>query len=151
MTTLVLDARALIALDRNDRSAWAMLRNAADDSAEVSVPAGVIAQAWRDGSRQALLARALAHCDEIPLDGPLARATGLLCAHAGTADIIDASVAVIAAGVLRVEVCARGEVAHQAAIVLAARPTRCEPQGGRVSGGEPSQRPCHRVAAWRSL
>ena len=97
MTTLVLDAGALIALDRNDRSVWAMLRNAADDFAEVSVPAGVIAQAWRDGSRQALLARALAHCDEVPLDGPLARATGLLCGHAGTADIVDASVAVIAA------------------------------------------------------
>ena len=97
MTTLVLDTGALIALDRNDRSVWAMLRNAADDSAEVSVPACVIARAWRPGSRQALLARALAHCDEVPLDGPLARATGLLCGQAGTADIVDASVAVIAA------------------------------------------------------
>jgi hypothetical protein len=97
MTTLVLDAGALIALDRNARSVWAMLRNAADDSAEVSVPAGVIAQAWRDGRRQALLARALAHCDEVPLDGPLARATGLLCGVAGTADIVDGSVALIAA------------------------------------------------------
>lgn len=97
MTTLVLDAGALIALDRNDRSAWALLRNAADDSAEVAVPTGVIAQAWRDGSRQALLARALSHCDEIPLDGVLARASGLLCGRAGTADIVDSSVAVVAA------------------------------------------------------
>lgn len=97
MTALVLDAGALIALDRNDRSVWAMLRNAADDSAEVSVPAGVIAQAWRDGGRKALLARALGHCDEVPLDGPLARATGLLCGCAGTADIVDAFVALIAA------------------------------------------------------
>ena len=97
MTTLVLDAGALIALDRNDRSVWAMLRNAADDSAEVSVPAGVIAQAWRNGRRQALLARALAHCDDVPLDGPLARATGLLCGQARTADIVDASVALVAA------------------------------------------------------
>ena len=97
MTALVLDAGALIALDRNDRSVWAMLRNAADDSAQVSVPAGVIAQAWRDGSRQALLARALGHCDEVPLEGSLARATGLLCGRANTADIVDASVALIAA------------------------------------------------------
>lgn len=97
MTALVLDAGALIALDRNDRSVWAMLRNAADDSAQVSVPAGVVAQAWRDGSRQALLARALTHCDEVPLEGSLARATGLLCGRAGTADIVDASVALIAA------------------------------------------------------
>lgn len=97
MTALVLDTGALIALDRNDRTVWAMLRNAADDSAQVSVPAGVIAQAWRDGSRQALLARALAHCDEVPLEGALARATGLLCGRANTADIVDASVALIAA------------------------------------------------------
>lgn len=97
MTALVFDAGALIALDRNDRSVWAMLRNAADDSATVSVPAGVIAQAWRDGSRQALLARALVHCDEVPLEGSLARATGLLCGRANTADIVDASVALIAA------------------------------------------------------
>lgn len=97
MTALVLDAGALIALDRNDRSVWAMLRNAADDSAHVSVPGGAIAQAWRDGSRQALLARALVHCDEVPLEGSLARATGLLCGRANTADIVDASVALIAA------------------------------------------------------
>ncbi len=82
MTTLVLDTGALIALDRNDRTVWAMLRNAADDSAQVSVAAGVIAQAWRDGSRQALLARALTLCDEVPLEGALARATGLLCGRA---------------------------------------------------------------------
>ncbi len=97
MTALVLDTGALIALDRNDRSVWAILRNAADNFAPVSVPAGVVAQAWRDGSRQALLARALVHCDEIPLEGSLARATGLLCGRAGTADIVDASVALIAA------------------------------------------------------
>ncbi len=97
MTGLVLDTGALIALDRNDRTVWAMLRNAADDSAQVFVPAGVIAQAWRDGSRQALLSRALTHCDEVPLEGSLARATGLLCGRAGTADIVDASVALVAA------------------------------------------------------
>jgi hypothetical protein len=97
MTALVLDTGALIALDRNDRTVWAMLRNAVDESAQVSVAAGVIAQAWSDGARQALLARALAHCDEVPLEGSLARATGLLCGRAGTADIVDASVALIAA------------------------------------------------------
>lgn len=101
MTALVLDAGALIALDRNDRTAWAMLRVAADDGDLVQVPAGVIAQAWRDGPRQALLSRALAHCDEVPLDGALARAAGLLCGQSGTTDVIDASVAVTAAGVAR--------------------------------------------------
>jgi hypothetical protein len=101
VTVLVLDAGALIALDRNDRVVWAMLRVAADDASTVQVPAGAIAQAWRDGRRQALLSRALAHCDEVPLDGVVARAAGLLCGQAGTADVIDASVAVTAAGIAR--------------------------------------------------
>jgi hypothetical protein len=106
MTALVLDAGALIALDHNDRTVWAMLRNAADDTSEVSVPAGAIAQAWRDGARQALLARSLKHCDEVPLDGPVARASGILCGDASTADIVDASIAVVSAARSR-----RGDVA----------------------------------------
>ena len=103
MTALILDAGALIALDRNDRKVWAMLRNAADDTSEISVPAGAIAQAWRDGARQALLARALKHCTEVPLDGPLARASGVLCGQAATADIVDASITVLAAARSRSE------------------------------------------------
>ncbi len=103
MTALVLDAGALIALDRNDRVVWAMLRVAADDASTVQVPAGAIAQAWRDGRRQALLSRALAHWDDVPLDGVVARAAGLLCGRAGTADVIDASVALTAAGLARHE------------------------------------------------
>ena len=103
MTALVLDAGALIALDRNDRAVWAMLRVAADDASTVQVPAGAIAQAWRDGRRQALLSRALAHCDEVTLDGVVARAAGLLCGRARTADVIDASVALTAAGLARHE------------------------------------------------
>ena len=103
MTALVLDAGALIALDRNDRIVWAMLRVAADDGSTIQVPTGAIAQAWRDGARQALLSRALAHCDEVPLDGLMARAAGLLCGRAGTADVIDASIAVTAAAIARHE------------------------------------------------
>ncbi|WP_423915997.1 twitching motility protein PilT [Candidatus Poriferisodalis sp.] len=97
MTALVLDAGALIALDRNNRDMWARLY-AADKAGDiVATPAGAIAQTWRGGRRQALLSRALMHCDEIALDGPIARACGRLCAGTGTADVIDASVAVAAA------------------------------------------------------
>ncbi|MFT7600566.1 MAG: hypothetical protein ACI8TP_003509 [Acidimicrobiales bacterium] len=103
MTALVLDAGALIALDRNDREVWAMLRVAADDSSIVQVPAGVIGQAWRDGARQALLARALQHCDEVALEGTAARAAGLLCGRTSTADVIDASIAIAAAVLSRTE------------------------------------------------
>ena len=101
--SIVLDAGALIALDRNDRKMWAALRVAADEGKPVYVPAGVIAQAWRDGTRQALLSRALRHCDEVTLDGVVARAAGLLCGQAGTVDVIDASVALTAGTLARSE------------------------------------------------
>jgi hypothetical protein len=101
VSSLVLDAGALIALDRNDREVWAILRVASDDSELIQVPAGAIAQAWRDGRRQVLLTRALRHCDEVSLDGALARTAGLLCGQSRTADIVDASVALAAAGLAR--------------------------------------------------
>ncbi len=96
MTAIVLDAGALMALEQDDRRMWELLREAADTEEIVQVPAGVIAQAWRDGSRQVLLVRALAHCDEIPLDGVDARNSGELCGRAGSTDVIDASVVVTA-------------------------------------------------------
>ena len=101
MSSLVLDAGALIALDRHDREVWAMLRMATDDARLVQVPAGAIAQAWRHGRRQVLSTRALRHCDEVALDGAIARAAGLLCGNSKTADIVDASVAIAAAGLAR--------------------------------------------------
>lgn len=100
---LVLDAGALIALDRNDREVWALLRVAADAGGIVQVPAGVIAQAWRGGRRQVLLSRALRHCHDVALDGVAARAAGLLCGRTGSSDVIDASVAVTAAALARSE------------------------------------------------
>lgn len=103
MTALVLDAGALIALDRDDRTAWSRLRAIKEAGGLVAVPAGVIAQAWRGGRRQALLSRALGHCDEVVLDGAMARACGRLCARTGTSDVIDASVAVTAAELARYE------------------------------------------------
>jgi hypothetical protein len=101
VNSLVLDAGALIALDRNDRDVWAILRVASDDSELIQVPAGAIAQAWRDAPRQVLLTRALRHCDEVSLDGALARTAGLLCGQSRTADIVGASVALAAAGLAR--------------------------------------------------
>ena len=98
MNTLVLDTGALIALDRNDLRVWTALRDAVTADDNIRVPSGAIAQAWRDGARQVLLARALSHCDEVVLAGSFARASGLLCGRASTADVIDASVALTVAG-----------------------------------------------------
>lgn len=94
---LVFDAGALIALERNDRKMWARLRIAARDEIDVVVPNGVLAQVWRETPRQARLAQALAKTTPGSFD-LVAKASGELCRVAGTADPIDASVALAAAG-----------------------------------------------------
>lgn len=76
----------------------ALLQELQKRSGRAHVPAGVVGQAWRDGTRQALLARFLrsSHVEIIALDGELARACGELCSAAGTTDVIDASVVLVA-------------------------------------------------------
>lgn len=91
---LVLDAGALIALERADRRVVRLLELAA----EVHVPAAIVAQVWRNPARQVRLVRVLA-AEEVTiaaLDGPEARAVGQLCAATGTSDVADASVALLA-------------------------------------------------------
>lgn len=95
--TLVLDAGALIQVDRGNREVLAALEAAFDRGEAVHVPAGVIGQAWRKPDRQALLSRTLKRCDEVDLDGTMARAGGQLCGRAATSDVIDASVALAVA------------------------------------------------------
>jgi hypothetical protein len=86
------DAGALVAADRGERRMWA--RHCALLSArEVpTVPAPVVAQAWRGGSRQVLLSRLLAGCEVEALDDNRARSVGALAGRASTTDIVDACV-----------------------------------------------------------
>jgi predicted nucleic acid-binding protein len=62
------------------------------------VPAGVVAQAWRDGARQLRIARLLRSVSVAitALDDDEARAVGALCRQTGAFDVIDASVALLA-------------------------------------------------------
>lgn len=92
----VLDAGALIALDRGDRDAWALLTEVHRCGDRPVVPAPVVAQAWRDGSRQARLARVLSGAKLVPADGPLSRRSGELLGLARTSDVLDALVALTA-------------------------------------------------------
>ena len=46
---IVLDAGALIALDRGDKRMIALLQRALAQRRTFRVPAGVVGQAWRDG------------------------------------------------------------------------------------------------------
>lgn len=96
MSRIVLDAGALIALDRNDRALWVALKLAAVQSADVLVPTTALAQVWRGRAAQAQLARALSYCVLAPFD-PLARAVGELCGRSRTTDVCDAQVAIVAA------------------------------------------------------
>ena len=94
--TLVLDAGALIAVERADRTTVTLLALARRQGQELVVPAGVVAQVWREGSRQARLARFLAAqgLEVEALTDAAAKASGVLCGRAGTADVVDASVVV---------------------------------------------------------
>jgi hypothetical protein len=61
-----------------------------------SVPAPVIAQAWRNGVKQALLARFLHGCDRVDFTSQTAYAVGELLAAPGSADVVDAVVVLLA-------------------------------------------------------
>lgn len=93
---LTLDTGALLALERGQQRIRALLRRAG--SREVTIPAGVIAQAWRGGPRQARIARLIKQPETRVecLDDDLARAVGLLCGRSGHDDIVDVSVALCA-------------------------------------------------------
>ena len=94
--TLVLDAGALIALDRNERAMWIRLK-ALREAGELPVThGGVVGQVWRGGGRQARLAAALAGTDVRALDDHLGRAAGELLAGTRTSDVIDGALALVA-------------------------------------------------------
>jgi predicted nucleic acid-binding protein len=98
MSAAVLDTGALIGFERNDRRVVAIVARALEHHDPLLVPAGVVAQTWRDGARQTRLARLLGSplCEVIVLDDRQARASGQLCGVADSTDIVDASVAIAA-------------------------------------------------------
>ncbi|MFI5719861.1 hypothetical protein [Nocardia sp. NPDC051750] len=91
------DAGALIAIDNNDRRMWARHNLALEDGREIHVPSVVVSQAWRDSRRQVRLGKFLAGCHVVPIGLETAKATGILCGKASTADVVDATVVVMAA------------------------------------------------------
>jgi hypothetical protein len=96
--SLVLDAGALLALERKDRAMWVRLKAACVSGTEVRSHGGVVGQVWRAGGpRQALLARALAGIDVKPLDSALGRAAGHWLQRTRGRDVIDAALAAMAA------------------------------------------------------
>ncbi len=94
----MLDAGALIAFEHNDRRVRTLVELALRRNVALHTTAGVVGQVWRDGSRQARLARLLGsgvvHVQA--LDFEEAQASGVLCGMSKTRDVIDASVALLA-------------------------------------------------------
>lgn len=97
---LTLDAGALIAYERRDRSVHDSIERAVAAGMQVMVPAGALAEVWRDRRRQYLLRDLLRRrgVKVADLTETAAKASGELCGRASTRDVIDASVVVCARG-----------------------------------------------------
>ena len=86
------DAGALVAADRGERRMWARHRALLELRQVPTVPAPVVAQAWRGGGRQARLSRLLLGCDVEDLVNAQARRVGELLAKATGSDVVDGAV-----------------------------------------------------------
>jgi hypothetical protein len=93
---LVLDAGALIGVDRDDRRTAGLIELARRSGAGLVTSAPVIGQVWRGSARQARLPRLLAMIDVRDTRVEEARAAGELLAAAGAADVVDALLAMVA-------------------------------------------------------
>lgn len=97
MTTIILDAGALIAVERNDRTFLAAVRVAQRSKVELRTNANVVGQVWRTGSgRQAQLARFLPGVTIEAVSDDIGFAAGRLLSRSHTDDVIDATVALMA-------------------------------------------------------
>lgn len=93
---LTLDTGALIAAEKGHRMFWKLWTASLARDANVTVPAAVLAQAWRGNSP--VIARLLPACFVEVLDEGTAKRIGNLLAKSGRrADVVDAAVVVGAA------------------------------------------------------
>jgi len=96
--TLILDAGAFLAVERDDRDTAALLKRELIAGRVPITHGGVVAQIWRGGAgRQANVARLLAAVAVVPLDDTLGRRSGMLLGRAREEDAIDAAVVLLAA------------------------------------------------------
>jgi hypothetical protein len=115
VSALVLDAGALLAVDRGDRAMIARLQVAQHAGLELRSNAMVVAQVWRDRrGRQVSLARLLHAVDVRAVNPGDGREAGMLLADAGTADAIDATVVLLAASGDRILTSDPGDLARLA-------------------------------------
>ncbi|MCP9488800.1 MAG: hypothetical protein MSC31_02855 [Solirubrobacteraceae bacterium MAG38_C4-C5] len=92
---LVLDAGGLIAVDRSNPRVQAILLVTRRRGLPVRTSSAVVAQVWRDGARQANLARLLAWTETASLNPAAGRRVGELLARTASADVVDAHLALL--------------------------------------------------------
>jgi len=87
--TVVYDAGALLAADRNDREFLAAHLLFVRQDRAIVVPSPVLAQVWRGGGRQASLSRLLRACVVEPTREAIARNAGVILGRARLSDAVD--------------------------------------------------------------
>lgn len=94
----MLDTGALIAWERANRVVAGVVAEARRTKKPLTIPAGCIAQTWRDPRRQARLAALVKDpvVDVVAMDGAEAQKVGLLLAEAAASDIADGHVSLCA-------------------------------------------------------
>jgi len=95
--SVVLDAGALLAVERGDRDLIAIVKRERLANHAPLTNGGVVGQVWRGGhGRQTNLARLLAGVDVQAIDEELGRRVGVLLGAAGGNDVVDAAVVLLA-------------------------------------------------------
>lgn len=113
----MLDAGALVGVDRGDRTVLARLKAAQLHGIELRTNAMIVAQVWRDPrGRQASLAGVLNAVDIRSVDEHDGRHAGVLCGAAGTSDPIDASLVLLAMPGDRILTGDPGDLGHLAKV-----------------------------------
>ena len=92
MAGVTYDTGALVAAERNHRAMWALHAGFLAEEVAPTVPAPVLAEAWRGGGRQASLSRLLAMCEIEAMSQDQARSVGVLAGKAAHDDIVDVTV-----------------------------------------------------------
>ncbi|MGB9280764.1 MAG: hypothetical protein WCB57_11890 [Pseudonocardiaceae bacterium] len=92
MLGVTYDTGPLIAAERNDRRMWALHAGFLAEEVVPVVPAPVLAEAWRGGSRQANLVRLLSMCTVEWMTEDQARKVGVLAGQSGHDDVVEVTV-----------------------------------------------------------
>ena len=126
MSALILDAGALVAVDRGSRAMIARLRAAQQHGLDLRSNAMVVAQVWRDRhGRQAGLAQMLRAVDVRAVSPDDGRRAGVLLGMTGTSDPVDATVVLLASPGDRIvtsdpqDLAALAEAAANRAVIIA--------------------------------